>query len=152
MSSLDISVRNFGYKDYESYLKSEYWSSFKKRYKEAGKLQSCLVCGNKKYNLHHVTYERICREEIDDVIPLCSECHKKEHSKPMKDRINFSNKPNPVKKKKKKKLFRRAKNKPNPCNKPKVKKVCIQCNQVVKSLITNQRCVNCLNYKLGTAK
>jgi hypothetical protein len=78
-SNLDKAVRKFGYKNYGDYLSSGKWGKFKQKYKESGRPQHCIYCNSTKYHLHHVTYENICREKLDDVIPLCSSCHKKEH-------------------------------------------------------------------------
>jgi hypothetical protein len=79
LSNLDKSVQCFGYSSYQDYLLSDNWVNFKNSYRESGKPRFCIRCGEANYQLHHLTYERICREHLDDVIPLCGKCHKQEH-------------------------------------------------------------------------
>jgi hypothetical protein len=31
--------------------------------------------------VHHITYERIYAEDLDDLITVCNRCHEKVHSK-----------------------------------------------------------------------
>jgi hypothetical protein len=64
---------------FKAYITSPHWLNFRKYYKESGRPQACQVCGNKQYQLHHVTYERKGKELLDDVIPLCWEHHKEIH-------------------------------------------------------------------------
>ena len=64
---------------YNRYLKSNKWK--KKRLKvfsrDKNKCQHC----NSKNNLecHHITYKRVKKESISDLLTLCSSCHLKEH-------------------------------------------------------------------------
>jgi len=64
------------------YLESDHWKNFRRRwalfYKDTA---YCRVCKNPKYQLHHVTYDRLGREHLADVIPLCRKCHKSLHGK-----------------------------------------------------------------------
>lgn len=64
---------------YQAYLRSDHWRSFKKRYRQSDRPQQCQGCGSKYYELHHVTYERLGHEHLDDVVPLCRFCHKTMH-------------------------------------------------------------------------
>lgn len=45
----------------------------------------CEQCGYEPYKpclqVHHKTYDRIFREELDDLILLCPKCHKAEKGK-----------------------------------------------------------------------
>src|SRR5574343_267652 len=79
MSNLDNSVKKFGYNSYEDYLKSDTWASFKAKYRASSLPQNCLLCNSEFVQLHHISYKRICRETLEDVIPLCGSCHKREH-------------------------------------------------------------------------
>ena len=65
--------------DYALYLKSPHWRRIKKAYRESGRPQKCSVCGDKRYQLHHLTYERIGGESLDDLTPLCQNCHSAIH-------------------------------------------------------------------------
>jgi len=64
---------------YKKYIQSEIWRSFRNRiFKKRG--FKCELCDSKKnLQLHHITYERIGKEDENDVIILCQECHKKAH-------------------------------------------------------------------------
>lgn len=69
--------------DYELYMKSPQWRAFRTKYSKSDYPQTCLICGNAKYQLHHLTYKRLGRELLRDVAPLCGECHGALHrSKP----------------------------------------------------------------------
>ena len=69
---------------YQDYLKSEHWKDIRRRYFR-GKLfkrykRGCYICGAKEnLQLHHRTYKRFGRERLDDLIPLCSDCHNGVH-------------------------------------------------------------------------
>lgn len=64
------------YKDYDDYLKSEHWRSFRKRvFEHYGR--KCYLCGTTEgqIDIHHNTYERKGAELLSDVIPLCHTHH-----------------------------------------------------------------------------
>jgi len=63
------------YPKYSDYLKSEHWANIKKRYRKSKAPKECVVCGNKKYQLHHRTYKRIGHEHLGDFVALCGRCH-----------------------------------------------------------------------------
>lgn len=68
------------YKEYQQYLKSEHWQQFKTEYIECDSVKhECYVCGSSIYDLHHWTYDRISKEDLRDVIPLCREHHTATH-------------------------------------------------------------------------
>lgn len=69
----------FGFADYNEYLASEVWASFRNRYFERY-VNRCTVCGEVGTQLHHKTYERVCEESFDDVIPLCFLHHSQVHA------------------------------------------------------------------------
>lgn len=65
--------------EYSQYLRSEHWKEFKIRCRRAG-MNFCKVCGiGDEIHLHHQTYERIGAELLEDVVPLCKDCHKQLH-------------------------------------------------------------------------
>lgn len=65
--------------DYKEYLRSDGWAEIKRElYQERGK--QCQRCGEKKtLQVHHLTYERVYHEQLEDLLILCAVCHTKEH-------------------------------------------------------------------------
>lgn len=57
--------------DYHRYLRSKAWRKTRQRYRESGLPQECAVCGDPRYELHHLTYRRLGRERLSDLQPLC---------------------------------------------------------------------------------
>jgi hypothetical protein len=42
--------------------------------------QDCVLCGtSERIHLHHTTYERLGRERLADLVPLCHRCHSMVH-------------------------------------------------------------------------
>lgn len=78
-------ITALGFKTYEEYLDSDLWQQFRKKYFRSKKTKKfCLVClGDDEFNfsveLHHLTYERLGQERLNDVIPLCREHHEQVH-------------------------------------------------------------------------
>lgn len=64
---------------YAAYLRSEHWRDVKARYRASNLPQTCTVCGDPKVALHHRTYQRLGRERLTDLVPLCREHHVKAH-------------------------------------------------------------------------
>jgi hypothetical protein len=64
--------------DYSVYLKSPHWRRLKARYKRE-RPWVCLCGECLLLDLHHKTYERIGRERLDDLQPLCRGCHTTVH-------------------------------------------------------------------------
>lgn len=62
-----------------AYLGSRAWRQVRERYKASDLPQVCR-CGATRWQLHHTTYERVGRERLEDLIPLCSECHATAHA------------------------------------------------------------------------
>lgn len=63
---------------YSKYLTTEHWKMFRSGYiNHFG--DNCEHCNSKGYELHHLNYDTLGREEFDDVIFLCRLCHEKEH-------------------------------------------------------------------------
>lgn len=79
---------------YRGYLKnSEHWQNLRRLALEESKKDSptnnrfgrCKKCGYEPYKpilqLHHLNYEHMGKETLDDVMLLCPRCHKAEHGK-----------------------------------------------------------------------
>ncbi len=60
---------------YAQYLASDHWQEVRRQYRASNLPQNCLGCGNPKVDLHHRTYNRLGREFLTDLIPLCRKCH-----------------------------------------------------------------------------
>lgn len=76
MRYIDLLARQSGYKSYNDYLRSKHWRSLIKKHRHA----TCYCCdGRVKLNLHHTTYERLGKELPQDLITVCSQCHKDIH-------------------------------------------------------------------------
>lgn len=60
---------------YRSYLKSAHWLEFRGRYL-AEHPNQCHCCkAIHGLELHHLTYERLHREQFEDVVLCCDKCH-----------------------------------------------------------------------------
>lgn len=61
--------------EYHKYLASREWALLKGkvRARSSGRCERCLV-GNHD-STHHLTYERIGKEELGDLQAVCSDCH-----------------------------------------------------------------------------
>ena len=78
-----------GFKSYEDYLESEHWRSFRKLVLDAQRVRLglernvCEDCSSSKegikLQLHHLNYERIGMEWIEDVKVIGKECHQRLH-------------------------------------------------------------------------
>ena len=65
--------------DYIEYLKSQDWRDRRKELLEEANF-ICCECGEKATVLHHLKYDNLGFEILDnDVIALCKECHKEIH-------------------------------------------------------------------------
>lgn len=64
-----------------AYLASPAWAAKRAEYRRYRKWQ-CRLCGVKRggIQLHHLTYERLGHEDLDDLIPLCAGCHMLVHA------------------------------------------------------------------------
>lgn len=71
-------LRHLGCETFFDYLKTPHWRAFRLRYKASDLPQEC-ICGSLKVELHHLTYERLGRELLADVFPLCRKCHAMVH-------------------------------------------------------------------------
>lgn len=69
-------------RSYKAYLASKHWKLFKKKFRESKYYTGrCFICGKSKgLHLHHLTYVRIGKEFLTDVVELCgSPCHRNVH-------------------------------------------------------------------------
>jgi hypothetical protein len=66
--------------DYAAYLLTEEWRKKRKAaiHRAGGRCQECLVAG--LLHVHHLTYERVGREWLDDLIVLCPWHHHCRHN------------------------------------------------------------------------
>ena len=68
-------------KEYRAYLKSDIWKG-KRQLVLDTKGSECENCGENalgNLQIHHVTYDRIYHEHIDDFEVLCGTCHNDHH-------------------------------------------------------------------------
>ena len=77
--------------EYRKYLQSQKWQEKRKKVFEralknansTNRFGVCEKCGYQPWRpilqVHHLTYERVFHEEIEDLILLCPKCHKKHH-------------------------------------------------------------------------
>lgn len=64
---------------YRNYLKSDHWLKIREIALDLGKHECRICCSTKYLNVHHRTYERLGREDQDDLVVLCRKCHKLFH-------------------------------------------------------------------------
>jgi len=82
-------------KKYAEYLRSKEWTDLKIDLITA-RGQKCEKCGNQKKSptqlqVHHITYKNIFNESPEDLMILCSYCHRLEHGlvkKKSKKKVN----------------------------------------------------------------
>ena len=72
-------VVGLGFKNYQQYLKSRHWWSLRYEvYKERD--HRCERCGREKnLQVHHIIYDHIGKEPLEDLEIICSGCHKRHH-------------------------------------------------------------------------
>ena len=65
---------------YRRYLRTPHWRNFKRRFYEKFEYR-CIVC-SARYGLHihHLTYERLGHERLEDAVYLCGNCHSHLHA------------------------------------------------------------------------
>ena len=81
---------------YRNYLNSPQWQAKKQQLLERSRKKAgsdnifgvCERCGYKPWKpnlqVHHLTYERIYEEKLEDLILLCPKCHKEETARQRK--------------------------------------------------------------------
>lgn len=83
-SSIGARLRRIGLTSYKDYLASERWTSMRKRWYASpqykGAVCSTVDCDTKHgLALHHMTYERLGKEDVADLVLVCADCHKTIH-------------------------------------------------------------------------
>jgi hypothetical protein len=81
IESREAALRQLGYRDYNQYLRSPEWQSVRIRHTtEFG--ESCGLCDTREgvHQLHHLTYDRVGRELLSDLVRLCGKCHQMVHA------------------------------------------------------------------------
>ena len=70
--------------DYKEWVLSPAWRRIRNaKLKDSG--YKCELCGSaKNLQVHHITYEHIGDEPLDDLLTVCNKCHKKLHREDLK--------------------------------------------------------------------
>ena len=78
---IDANIARLRAMPYPKYLTTVHWYAFRQMALKAADYQ-CQNCGA-RYGLevHHLTYERLGREKLEDVVVLCDACHNDKHNK-----------------------------------------------------------------------
>lgn len=64
--------------EYTNYCRSLKWKQLKFKILKRDCFQ-CVICKSKKdLRLHHLTYERVGNENLEDLQTLCKDCHDRE--------------------------------------------------------------------------
>ena len=66
------------FEEYQDYLHSDEWREKRNDLREICEGQ-CMRCGDKGRIAHHLTYEHVLNESLDELEFLCVECHDKTH-------------------------------------------------------------------------
>lgn len=69
-------LRLMGFSTLRDYYSSPFWARSRKRLRK-GACQQCSY--RRKLQVHHLTYERLGVEKLEDVVTLCDRCHKAAH-------------------------------------------------------------------------
>lgn len=66
---------------YKAYLQSDHWHEFRKCVLETKgrKCEDCGVTEGVVFDVHHLSYENLGDERLEDVIVLCHSCHMARH-------------------------------------------------------------------------
>lgn len=79
VSKFALRLSALGFKDYEAYLASLQWQAKRAEYAASDLPQLCRCCGDTNYLLHHLTYENLGAELLEDFLALCHKCHHRLH-------------------------------------------------------------------------
>lgn len=63
--------------EYHKYLQSDQWHATRRL--AFAKHGTVCFCGKIAIDMHHLTYERVGNERLDDLLPLCRTCHDSYH-------------------------------------------------------------------------
>ncbi len=75
---------------YKRYIKSAQWAAVKQRYRASKLPQVCRVCGARRVDLHHRTYDHLGHEPLRDLVPLCRADHQALHGLQRVLRVNVT--------------------------------------------------------------
>lgn len=80
---LSMPVKEHDY-TYDEHMKSDYWRKIRFQVRERDK-HKCRHCGS-GMNLvcHHITYENLGNESLDDLLTLCKRCHYNVHQEDLR--------------------------------------------------------------------
>ena len=70
------------HEQYIDYIQSDGWRQKREEYILVKKPTQCGSCNRPfqhYFNLHHITYKNLGNEKLEDLIMLCSSCHRKLH-------------------------------------------------------------------------
>jgi 5-methylcytosine-specific restriction endonuclease McrA len=65
---------------YDKYLASLAWKEIRAKVLMRDEYK-CLACGSPATQVHHLTYERVGYEHIDDLASVCVDCHQYVHGR-----------------------------------------------------------------------
>jgi hypothetical protein len=74
-------LQKLGLKSYREYITSNRWISTRDHYRASKALKTCVVCRDPNVELHHKTYQRLGRERLTDLVPLCQTHHDELHER-----------------------------------------------------------------------
>lgn len=79
-------------KEYREYLQTDHWKEFREHALETHG-RKCEDCGATDVTLdvHHLTYENIWNEQLEDVVILCRSCHISRHPEKLRRRCKHDN-------------------------------------------------------------
>lgn len=63
---------------YQNYLSTDDWKSLRRQVLERDNYK-CHVCGTTANRVHHLTYQNIYNEDLDDLVGVCAGCHQAIH-------------------------------------------------------------------------
>ncbi len=64
---------------YQGYLQSKHWKEFRLIALKHHGDKCCKCGGDYKISVHHLNYDNVGNESVDDVIVVCDNCHKEIH-------------------------------------------------------------------------
>lgn len=66
---------------YSQYLSSPEWRAKRKLVLERDNYKCQRCAATRRLQVHHLTYERIFKERLDDLLTLCQPCHRRLHDR-----------------------------------------------------------------------
>lgn len=76
------SFRKYKASDYDKYINSGEWDAKKREFWDFYKKRNCYCCdsSSKPLDVHHRSYDYFGNERMQDLVPVCRECHVFIHS------------------------------------------------------------------------